>query len=61
MAQAIQEQIHQQMATATGMGEDFDMEGGVPGGAGKPQHQAPFDLKRQPSASAEPGGFLGTQ
>lgn len=61
MAQAIQEQLHQQMTTATGMGEDFDMEGGVPGGAGKPQHQAPFDLKRQPSASAEPGGFLGTQ
>ncbi len=56
MAQALQEQLQQQMGTATGMGEDYDMEGP------KPQtKQEPFNLKRQPPAGAEPGGLLGTQ
>jgi len=59
MAQAIQEQLHQQMGTATGMGEDYDMDAGKPGGSPKPQ--SPFDLKRQPPGNAEPGGFLATQ
>jgi len=57
LVQALQEQLHQQAGTATGMGEDFDLEGPKPGG-GK---QEPFNLKRQPPAGAEPGGLLGTQ
>lgn len=56
MAQAIQEQLHQQAGTATGMGEDFDMDGSA---QAKPQSS--FDLKRQPPANAEPGGLLATQ
>jgi hypothetical protein len=57
-AQAIQEQMHQQIGTATGMGNDYDLHpqpGAAPGGG------APFDLKRQPTANAEPGGLLATQ
>jgi hypothetical protein len=58
MMQALQQQMQQQSGTATGMGEDFDLEGPKPQGAGK---QEPFNLKRQPPAGAEPGGLLGTQ
>jgi len=57
LIQALQEQLHQQAGTATGMGEDFDMEGPPPKG----RAQEPFNLKRQPPAGAEPGGMLGTQ
>jgi len=58
MAQALQEQLHQQMGTATGMGNDYDTDGT----AGlKPGSQPSFDLKRQPSANAQPGGLLATQ
>ena len=55
MIQALQQQLQQQAGTATGMGEDFDLEGA------KPTKQEPFNLKRQPPAGAEPGGLLGTQ
>ena len=62
MVQALQEQLQQQAGTATGMGEDFDMEGPPPKGkGGSGGKQEPFDLKRQPPAGAEPGGLLGTQ
>lgn len=54
--QALQEQMHQQTGTATGMGQDFDIDQPQ-----KPQNTSAFDLKRQPPANAEPGGFLGTQ
>ena len=54
-AQALQEQMHQQIGTATGMGGDFDL-GGNP-----PQKSSPFDLKREPPSGAEPGGLLATQ
>jgi hypothetical protein len=68
-AQALQEQLHKEIGTATGMGGDFDMDGSLqmqqptPGGAGggPPPKQTPFDLKRQPPASAEPAGLLATQ
>lgn len=59
-AQALQEQLHQEIGTATGRGNDFDMEElnkpPARGGGG-----SAFDLKRQPPASAEPGGMLATQ
>ena len=62
LVQALQEQLHQQAGTATGMGEDFDMDAplqkGGKGGGGKPE---PFNLRRQPPAGAEPGGVLATQ
>jgi len=54
-AQALQEQMHKQIGTATGMDNDYHMD---------QQPQAPsngFDLKRQPPANAEPGGLLATQ
>lgn len=60
-AAVMQEQLHAQMGTATGMGADFDS--AMPP-AGKQQgggSQPPFDLKRAPSANAEPGGLLATQ
>jgi hypothetical protein len=57
----LQEQMHQQTMTATGMNHDFDMEGGQPGGPKPPAKSTAFDLKRQPPANAEPGGMLGTQ
>jgi hypothetical protein len=59
MAQVLQEQLHKQMGTATGMGEDFDLEGPSPKGGGGSQE--PFNLKRQPPQGAEPGGMLATQ
>lgn len=55
--QALQEQMHQQTGTATGMGGDFDMN--RLNQPAKPQ--APFDLKREPTANSTPGGMLGTQ
>jgi hypothetical protein len=58
LVQALQEQLAQQTQTATGMGEDFDLEGPHPQ---KPKPQEPFNLRRQPPAGAEPGGMLGTQ
>jgi hypothetical protein len=54
-AQALQEQVHMAAGTATGMGEDFDLQG---------EHlhpQPPFNLRRAPGPGAEPGGMLGTQ
>jgi len=41
--------------TATGRGEDYDLMGS------HLRPQTPFELKRAPSANAEPGGMLGTQ
>jgi hypothetical protein len=58
LVQALQEQLAQQTQTATGMGEDFDLEGPHPQ---KPKTQEPFNLRRQPPSGAEPGGMLGTQ
>lgn len=59
MAHTLQEQMQQQIGTATGMGSDFDLDqahGGQP-----PKPQTPFEMKRQPPANAEPGGMLETQ
>lgn len=56
-AQVLQEQMHKQIGTATGMNGDYDMDGMGP----RPQGNAPFDLRKQPPASAQPGGMLATQ
>lgn len=58
--QALQEQLHQEAGTATGMGEDYDMDGGIPGGAPKPPAPG-MGLQRNPPASATPTGTLATQ
>lgn len=57
-SQALQEQMHKQIGTATGMGGDYDTDGGM--GMQKPNTNADL-LKRQPPANAEPGGMLATQ
>lgn len=56
--QALQEKLHGEAGTATGMGNDFDMSALQQKGF-KPQ--SAFDLKRQPPASATPAGTLATQ
>jgi len=68
LMQAYQEQIHMAAGTATGMGEDYDLNAANSPSQGQPQqgqpqqaaHQSAFNLKRQPPANAEPGGMLGT-
>ena len=57
---ALQENIQREMSTATGQGKDFDLEELNKIGK-KPPAQTEFNLKRQPPASAEPGGMLATQ
>jgi hypothetical protein len=57
-AQAMEEQLHQETMTATGMGDDHDI-----GGPG-PQQMRPegtMGLQRNPPMSATPSGTLGTQ
>ena len=56
--QVLQEQLHRQMGTATGMNGDFDMDGTI---GSQPQKPTPFNLKREPTANSEPGGLLATQ
>lgn len=56
-AQALQEQMHKQIGTATGMGGDYDTDGGM----GQKPNTSTDLLKRQPPANAEPGGMLATQ
>ncbi len=61
--QALQEQLHQEMGTATGMGEDYDLEGGIAGGGNGPPPppvKPGFGLTNNPRASATPAGTLGT-
>lgn len=53
--QVLQEQLHQEMGTATGVGEDHDME------ATQRPPQPGLGLQRNPPASATPVGTLGTQ
>lgn len=55
--QVLQEQLHQEMGTATGVGEDHDMEVAQrPAPPGPPQ-----GLERNPPMSATPAGTIGTQ
>jgi hypothetical protein len=60
MVQALQEQLHQEAGTATGMGEDYDVNS--QGQFSPPPKPSPgFGLQRNPPASATPTGTLGTQ
>lgn len=58
-AQALQEQLHQEMGTATGLGEDADMS--VINNPTPPTHAGALGLQRNPPANATPAGTLGTQ
>lgn len=53
--QAQQEQLHQEMGTATGQGEDFDLDGSAKGAS------PGMGLARNPPMNATPQGTLGTQ
>jgi hypothetical protein len=55
-AQALEEQMHNYTMAATGMNGDHDLSPAVPQGHPQPA----FGLQRQPSASAQPAGILGT-
>jgi hypothetical protein len=63
MVQALQEQLHQEMGTATGIGHDYDTD--QSGNFTPPPPQTPaapgLGLKRNPPANATPTGTLGTQ
>lgn len=64
--QAMQEQLHQEAGTATGMGEDYDVHPGTgqfsPPPQAAPQTAKPgLGLQRNPPMSATPTGTLGTQ
>jgi hypothetical protein len=62
MMQTAQQQLQMQQQTATGMGDDFDLDKQFGTGAKGPEKpQEPFNLKRPPAAGAEPGGMLATQ
>ena len=60
---ARQEQLHQEMGTATGIGHDYDTN--QQGQFSPPPPQTPaqpgLGLKRNPPANATPTGTLGTQ
>lgn len=70
-AQALQERLNQQITTATGQGQDYDMNGQGPQqvnpdtGVKLPQVEGPrpaqFGLQRNPPNNATPVGTLGTQ
>ena len=61
MVQALQEQLHQEMGTATGIGHDYDTNAQgqfqPPPSTAKPG----LGLQRNPPANATPTGTLGTQ
>ncbi len=63
--QALQEQLQQEAGTATGMGEDHDIDGGQPGNSGpdmmKPKGPFAPELSRNPPSTATPLGTIGTQ
>jgi len=58
--QAMQEQLHQEAGTATGMGEDYDVnqQGQF---SPPPKSPSPLGLQRNPPQTATPTGTLGTQ
>ncbi len=58
--QAMQEQLHAESGTATGMGEDYDVnsQGQF---SPPPKSSSPLGLQRNPPQGATPTGTLGTQ
>ncbi len=62
MIQSLQEQLHQEAGTATGIGQDYDVHPQTGQYAPPPPPPQPgFGLKRNPPANATPAGTLGTQ
>jgi hypothetical protein len=60
--QALEEQLHQETGTATGIGHDYDVDGSIQPPQQSPQPVRPgFGLQRNPPANATPTGTLGTQ
>lgn len=57
--QAMQEQLHQEAGTATGMGEDYDANSA--GQYTPPPRTGQMGLQRNPPANATPTGTIGTQ
>lgn len=57
--QSMQEQLHQEAGTATGMGGDYDVNS--QGQFSPPPGQAQLGLQRQPPNNATPTGTIGTQ
>ena len=63
MVQALQEQLHQEMGTATGIGHDYDTntQGQFTPPAGQTPAKPGLGLQRNPPTNATPTGTLGTQ
>lgn len=57
MINQLQQSLTQQMGTATGMGEDYDINPAT----GAPPQSNTFNLQRNPPTNATPEGTLGTQ
>ena len=58
MISQLQQQLTQQMGTATGMGEDYDIN---PATGAPPTQSNTFNLQRNPPTNATPEGTIGTQ
>ncbi len=61
MVQALQEQLHQETGTATGMGEDYDVNAAGQFSPPPKTANATLGLQRNPPPNATPTGTLGTQ
>jgi len=61
LVQALQEQLHQEAGTATGMGEDYDVNAQGQFSPPPKTASATMGLQRNPPPSATPTGTLGTQ
>jgi len=63
MVQSLQEQLHQEMGTATGMGGDYDVnsQGDFAPPPPSPGVKPGFGLQNNPRSGATPTGTLGTQ
>lgn len=63
--QKLEEQLHQETGTATGMGQDYDLNqppsGQLPGPPPQPGVKPGFGLQNNPRPGATPTGTLGTQ
>ncbi len=54
----LEQSLMQQMGTATGMGEDYDIN---PATGAPPSQPNTFNLQRNPPTNATPEGTIGTQ
>ena len=59
--QTMQEQLHQESQTATGIGDDYDTDQNGQFAPPPPTAKPGFGLQRNPPANATPVGTLGTQ